>query len=170
MRTASERDLSQVLPLRSELVHVADGVERQPVRGRHRTEGDHPLREARDRARPRSDTDPAAGALRRRLRDRPVDEHVATETGGDGERAEHHRRHLRRSLTPGAVPAELEPEGVLHLRRARSREAGRARPHGTRVAGETVDVRRREARVGNRAERGLAGEVEVGAEEAPADL
>src|SRR5262245_21554180 len=49
---------------------------------------------------------------------------------------------------------------------------GPAKPgaHRAGIAGEAVDVLRRQARVGDGGERRLAGEVEVGAEEPPPDL
>src|SRR6266849_6754450 len=50
---------------------------------------------------------------------------VPAEARRHRERGEHHGGELRRPLAARAVPAELEAEGVLHVGRARSREARR---------------------------------------------
>ena len=95
---------------------------------------------------------------------------MATESGGHRERRQHDGRDLAGPLAARAVPAELQAERVLHVGRSGAGEAGRAGAHRSRVAGEAVDVLRREPGVGDRGERGFAGQVEVGAEEPPADL
>src|SRR6266404_2094494 len=161
---------AQVLAPGAVLVHVAHGVERQPVGRRHGAEGDHPLREARHAARAGADAEPPRAGRGRRLGHRAVDERVAAEARRHRERGEHHGGELRRPLATRAVPAELEAEGVLHVGRARSREARRGGAHRSRVAGEAVDVPGSQARVGDRGQRRLAGEVQIGAKEAPPDL
>src|SRR5439155_336369 len=117
----------------------------------------------------RADAEPPGARRRARLGDRAIHERVAAEPGGDGERRVHDGRDLRGPFEARGVPAELEPEGILDVGRAGTGEPGVA-GHGSRIAGEAVDVGGLEPRVGDRSERRLAGEVETGAVEPAADL
>jgi hypothetical protein len=67
------------------------------------------------------------------------------------------------------VPAELEPERVLHLGHARAAEAGRG-VHRARIGRDAVDVRAREAGVRDRGEAGVEREAERIAAEPPPDV
>ena len=128
-----ERDGGELLARRAVLVHVAHGVARDPVGGRHRAVGDQVGAEAADAARARADAESARPRRGRRLADRAVDQHVPREPRGDGQRRRDDRSDLSRHLGPREIPAHREPEGVLHVGDAGAGEARRRRAHGAGI-------------------------------------
>ena len=121
-----ERHGGELLARRAVLVHVAHGVARDPVGGRHRAERDQVGAEAADAARARADPESARARRGRRLADRAVHQHVTREPRGDGQRRRDDRSDLSRHLGPRDVPAHRESEGVLHVGDAGAGEARRA--------------------------------------------
>src|SRR5207245_1961508 len=73
------------------------------------------------------------------------------------------------TLRRARVPAQLEPERVLHLDDTGAAEAAATGTAGARVGGEPVDVGEGEAGVGHRRAGGLDGEVDARAIEPTAD-
>ncbi len=116
-----------------------------------------------------ADAGAAAFALRRRLRNGAVHEHVTRQSGADGHDGVDDSLDLRGAFAATAVPVELEAQRVVHVGCAWTGEAAGPSHHCAGVSGEAVDVVHRQAGVGDGAVRRVEGEVEVGAVELAPD-
>ncbi len=117
-----------------------------------------------------SPADPLAPAfaLGRRLGDRAVHQDVARQSRRHRQAGGEDGSELPRALEPAVVPVELQAQGVLDLGGRRTGEPARAHA-GTGERGQSVDVVAGEAGIGDGAQAGLDGEVELAAPQPPSD-
>ena len=169
-----ERDPRQLLARRAVLVEVALREHRDPDRGRRRGEHEVPLHEpAGLEAAAASPTGHHRGAallaLRAALEHAAEAQDVVRETRRDREARVDHRTELPRRLEPAVVPTAVEPQRVDHVVGAGAAEPGR-RAHRARVGRQAVDLGGREARVLDRREARVEGELHRIAPETAADV
>ena len=133
---------------------------------------DPPIRGALAPATPTTEPDPlsTAGALLGGLGDGAVHEHVPSQAGAHRHHRVDHRGQLGGALDPAGVPAHLEPQSILHLRRARAAEADAGSPTRARVRRDAVDVVGGEAGIGDRLQGRVDREVESAAAQTAADV
>src|SRR5690606_11439354 len=113
---------------------------------------------------------PAAALLRGGgLPHRPEHDDMVGQHETDGHAGLHHGSDLARGLHAGDVPPAAQAERVADVVDTGSAEP-RVRNAGTGIAGDAVDVVNVQARVGDRTQHGLQGEVQAGPAESTPDL